>query len=332
MSVVLEAKNLKKVYTSRKGGLRTKELIAVDDVSFAVNEGEILGFIGPNGAGKTTTIKMLTGLARPSGGEVVICGYSVSKEHTKAMRYVGGVIETPDMYPDMSGLNNLKYLVTLHPKDTMIDTSDTALQATPKKQLDARRVEDVLKMVGLWDRRNDLVRKYSLGMKQRLGIAQALLSKPKLLILDEPANGLDPAGIKYIRDLLRNLADVYKMGILVSSHQLSELQLMCDRVLIINNGKIVSEKRMDQLDADEAGTAVIVIKTDRLQESTSYLKEKLALDAQINGSEIRVRTAIDIGTITKELVLGGYNILGIYKEEVRLEDVFINATKEDGNV
>jgi len=328
MPAVLEVKHLKKTYVSRKGAGRTSELVAVDGVSFEINEGEILGFIGPNGAGKTTTIKMITGLAKPTEGEISICGHSVAKDRVRAMRYVGGVIETPDMYPDMTGLTNLKYLVTLHPKDTMIDPQDATLAAKPKKELDAQRVEDVLRMVGLWERRNDLVRKYSLGMKQRLGIAQALLSKPKLLILDEPANGLDPAGIKYIRDLLRNLAGVYKMGILVSSHQLNEIQLMCDRVLIINNGKIISQKRIDELSKDETGASNIVIKIDKPAEAAAYVKQKFNVNAQISGSDLRIRTAMDTGTLTKELVLGGFNVYGIATEEVRLEDVFIDATGE----
>lgn len=328
MTAVLEVNNLKKVYESRKGSNRTRELVAVDDVSFSLSEGEILGFIGPNGAGKTTTIKMIAGLAKPTQGKIKICGYSVDKERVAAMRYVGGVIETPDMYPDMSGLKNLKYLVSLHPRDTMVDENDAALSSLTKKELDDRRVEDVLKMVGLWDRRNDLVRKYSLGMKQRLGIAQALLSKPKLLILDEPANGLDPAGIKYIRDLLRHLADVYKMGILVSSHQLSELQLMCDRVLIINNGKITAEKRMDELAKDSAGASNIIIKVDKPQQAADFIKGKFASEVEARSGEIRIHTDIDTGTLTKELVLAGFNIYGVTAEEVRLEDIFISATTE----
>lgn len=326
MAAVLEVKNLTKVYP-RKG--HKDGLTAVNDVSFRVNEGEIVGFIGPNGAGKTTTIKMIAGLARPTAGEVFICGHSVTRDRVNAMKHVGGVIETPDMYHDMSGLKNLNYLVSLHPKETMLDPSDERFSTVSKKELDAQRVEDVLKMVGLWDRRGDQVRKYSLGMKQRLGIAQALLSKPKLLILDEPANGLDPAGIKYIRELLRRLADTYKIGMLVSSHQLSELQLMCDRVIIINNGKIIAERRMDELSAGEyKGGARIIIRVDRPAEAAALLKEKLEIQAEVIGEELRATTSAETAVITKELVLGGFNVYGITREEIRLEDVFIDATGE----
>jgi ABC-2 type transport system ATP-binding protein len=328
MGVVLEVKNLTKVYSSHKGLSRAKTLRAVDNISFEVHEGEVVGFIGPNGAGKSTTIKMITGLAKPTSGEIKICGYSVDKNHVEAMKYVGGVIETPDMYGDISGENNLKYLVTLHPRETMVDINDPALSLLTKKEIDKKRVEDVLRMVGLWERRTDLVRRYSLGMKQRLGIAQALLSKPKLLVLDEPANGLDPAGIIYIRTLLRKLAEVYKMGILVSSHQLSELQLMCTRVLVISNGKITAEKNMDELAQDETGAHIITLVTDRPQESAEFLQTKFGLHPQIEGSQIKLNTSIDTGTITKELVLAGFNVLGVNIEKVRLEDLFMNATKE----
>jgi len=328
MSAVLEVKNLTKVYTNRKGLSRAKELRAVDNVSFEVREGEVVGFIGPNGAGKSTTIKMITGLAKPTSGEVMICGCSVVKDHINAMKHIGGVIETPDMYPDMSGEKNLQYLVTLHPRETMVDPADTTLSAMTKKDIDKKRVEDVLRMVGLWDRRTDLVRKYSLGMKQRLGIAQALLSKPKLLVLDEPANGLDPAGIIYIRDLLRKLAEVYKMGILVSSHQLSELQLMCSRVVVISNGKITAEKNMDEFAEDETGARIITLSTDKPEEAAAFLKEKFDLQPKMEGTQIKIHTSIDTGTITKELVLAGFSVTGVNIEKVRLEDLFMSATKE----
>lgn len=328
MGAILEVSNVTKVYTNRNGLSRARELRAVDNISFEVREGEVVGFIGHNGAGKSTTIKMITGLAKPTKGEIRICGYSVTKDRVKAMRQVGGVIETPDMYPDMSGEKNLKYLVTLHPRDTMVEEGDQTLAALTKKEIDDKRVEDVLRMVGLWERRHDLVRKYSLGMKQRLGIAQALLSKPKLLILDEPVNGLDPAGIIYIRDLLKKLAEVYRMGILVSSHQLSELQLMCTRVLVISNGVITAEKSMDELAEDETGAHIITLNTDRPEEAAAFLKTKFDLKSAKEGGQLRIHTSIDTGTITKELVLAGYNVLGVSIEKVKLEDLFMHATKE----
>ena len=192
--------------------------IAVNNISFRINEGEIFGFLGPNGAGKSTTMKMICGLTKITRGEIYVCGKSVKKDYVETAKLIGGLIETPIMYNYMSGYDNLKYYASLH---TSVKKSDILAYA---------------KVVGLENRLRDKVSTYSLGMKQRLGICQALLHKPKLLILDEPLSGLDPAGVKEIRDFLKLLARKQHIAILVSSHMLGEMEQLCDTIGIINNG------------------------------------------------------------------------------------------------
>ncbi|MBR4003972.1 MAG: ABC transporter ATP-binding protein [Clostridia bacterium] len=218
--VVLRVKNLTKKFGNR---------IAVDNISFDIFEGEIFGFLGPNGAGKTTAIRMITGLAKPNSGNVIICGKSLKTHFEKAILNVGGIIENPEMYKNLSGLENLKYFAGLY------------------KGVGKDRIEEVTRIVGLSDRINDKVKTYSLGMKQRLGIAQALLHRPKLLILDEPTNGLDPTGIIEMRRFLKQTAINEGIGILISSHNLSEMELMCDTVGIISAGRIEKIRAIDQL-------------------------------------------------------------------------------------
>lgn len=217
---VLRVKNLTKKFGSR---------IAVNNISFDIFEGEIFGFLGPNGAGKTTAIRMITGLAKPTEGNVLICGKSIKTHFEKAISHVGGIIENPEMYKNLSGLENLKYFAGLY------------------KGVTRDRINEVVDIVGLTGRINDKVKTYSLGMKQRLGIAQALLHRPSLLILDEPTNGLDPSGIIEMRRFLKQTALKENIGILISSHNLSEMELMCDTIGIINSGKLEKIRAIDQL-------------------------------------------------------------------------------------
>jgi ABC-2 type transport system ATP-binding protein len=215
----LTATNLTKVI-----GKRT----IVDDVSFSLNPGEVFGFLGPNGAGKTTTIRMLVGLIKPTAGRVTICGHDVRHEFEAAMRCLGCIVETPDLYRFMSGRENLEHFARM-------------------LGVEQAEIGRVAEMVALSHRLDQRVGTYSLGMRQRLGIAQALLGRPKLLILDEPANGLDPAGIREIRELLRRLATEQGMSVFVSSHLLAEIELTCDRVAIIHHGRIHREGSVPEL-------------------------------------------------------------------------------------
>ena len=196
------------------------ERTIVDDVSFELRPGEVFGFLGPNGAGKTTTIRMLVGLIRPTRGTVSVCGYDIRHQFEDAMRCIGCIVENPDLYRFMTGRENLEHFAR------MLGVSH-------------EEIERVAELVNLSHRLDQRVGTYSLGMRQRLGIAQAMLGNPRVLILDEPANGLDPAGIREIRELLRTLAAERGMAVFVSSHLLAEIELTADRVAIIHKGRIL---------------------------------------------------------------------------------------------
>ena len=209
----LAARNLTKVIGDRT---------IVEDVSFELQPGEVFGFLGPNGAGKTTTIRMLVGLIKPTAGTVEICGHDVRREFEKAMRCIGCIVENPDLYRFMTGRENLQHFSRM-------------------LGIEKSEIERVAELVNLDHRLDQRVGTYSLGMRQRLGIAQAMLGSPRVLILDEPSNGLDPAGIREIRELLRNLATERGLAVFVSSHLLGEVELMCDRVAIIHRGRILKD-------------------------------------------------------------------------------------------
>jgi len=213
-SKVLEVSNLSKSFGKRK---------VLDNINLTIHEGDIVGLIGPNGAGKTTLIKTILSLYKSDSGSVKICGFDIKKDLEKALSKTGSIIENPDMYLSLSGKKNLQI---------------TALINDIK---DKEYIDEMVKFVGLSDRINDKVKKYSLGMKQRLALANALIKKPKLLILDEPTNGLDPRGIKELRQMLKKISVDENMSILISSHILSEVENICDRVVIIDKGNIVSE-------------------------------------------------------------------------------------------
>lgn len=224
--------------------IRGKQIIQA--INFDLIPGQITGFIGPNGAGKTTTIRIMTGLMKPTSGEVEIGGISMQKNFSEAIRPVGVIVENPEMYSYLSGYKNLLHFARMHDK-------------VSKDEL-AR----IIDQVGLTDRIHEKVSTYSLGMRQRLGLAQALLHKPKFLILDEPTNGLDPAGIRELRVLLRKLADEEGVAVLVSSHLLTEIELMCDRIIIIQRGQIVetrdiraSQQSRYRFDIDNEGLEVL---------------------------------------------------------------------------
>ena len=209
---VLEVSNLKKVIGKRE---------IIKDISFSIKEGEIFGFLGPNGAGKTTTIRMLVGLIRPTSGSILICGNDLKSNPEKALKEVGAVVENPELYKYLSGRENLMQIARI-------------------RGISKEKVNETITLVGLMDRIDDKFGKYSLGMKQRLGLAASLLSDPKLLILDEPTNGLDPSGILDFREIVKKAAKERGMAVFISSHILSEVQNLCDRVAFINHGIIKS--------------------------------------------------------------------------------------------
>jgi ABC-2 type transport system ATP-binding protein len=218
--VVLSAEGLAKRYGDRE---------VVTDASFQLHAGEVFGFLGPNGAGKTTTIRMLVGLVRPTRGRVVIDGCDVQKDFEGAMRRVGCIVEMPDLYGFLTGRENLEHFARM--------IGDGAFS----------RIEELARLVKMDGRLDDLVRTYSLGMRQRIGIAQALLADPAVLILDEPTNGLDPAGIRNMRELIRHLARERGLAVFVSSHILAEVERTCDRVAIVHRGRTLASGLLTEL-------------------------------------------------------------------------------------
>src|SRR5690606_5369446 len=209
---IVQIKNLSKTIGKKK---------IIKNLSLDLHKGEITGFLGPNGAGKTTTIRMMVGLMRPTEGEVWIDGQSVQADFEGSIQKVGVIVENPEMYKYMSGYKNLLHFSRMH------------------KGVSKERIDEVVKQVGMQNRINEKVASYSLGMRQRLGLAQALLHDPKFLILDEPTNGLDPAGIREFRIYLQKIAKENGVAIFVSSHLLSEIELLCDRIAIIQNGELI---------------------------------------------------------------------------------------------
>ncbi len=203
--------------------VRGRQLLT--NICFEVKQGTICGLLGPNGAGKTTLIRILTGLVQPTTGEVFINGTNIVTQRKQAAQHLGAIVEAPIFFPYMTGRENLRNLARLH-------------QGLSKKE-QIERVEEVLSIVSLQDRGDDTVKTYSLGMKQRLGIAQALLGYPSFLILDEPVNGLDPMGIRDIRELLLQLNEQYKITILISSHLLDELQKVCHQIVVLRDGALL---------------------------------------------------------------------------------------------
>jgi ABC-2 type transport system ATP-binding protein len=213
---VLEVKNVSK---------RVRGRTLIENVSFAVQKGDICGFLGPNGAGKTTMMRLLTGLIAPTAGELLVSGVDVQRDRLGALGKMGAIIESPIFFPYLSGRKTLRNLARLHPN----------LSRAEQKA----KVEEVLEIVGLKDRARDKVGTYSLGMKQRLGIAQALLGNPEVVILDEPANGLDPMGMRELRELILHLREAYGITFFISSHLLDELQQICNRLVVIRDGRLI---------------------------------------------------------------------------------------------
>ncbi len=239
--VVLRTRDLVKQYGQR---------LAVNNLNLEVYRGDIFGFLGPNGAGKTTTIRMALGLIAPTSGSVEILGHDVFKYRAEILPHVGALVETPALYLYMSGRDNLRAVASV-------------LGGVPDKRIDA-----VLEMVGLRVRQKDRVRTYSLGMKQRLGVAMALLQDPEVLVLDEPANGLDPAGIVEMRDLMHRLTAEGKT-VFISSHLLTEVQQICTRVAIINLGKLVTETTVEEL---LTGRGEFTVSVERASEALALVK------------------------------------------------------------
>ena len=298
-NIILRCENLDKK-------IRKKQILK--NVSVELYEGDILGFIGPNGAGKTTTIKLILGLQGITSGKVEINGYDVEKNFEKAIKQVGAIVENPDLYMYLTGFQNLKLISNLY------------------KNVDNNRINEVVKLVGLENRINDKVSKYSLGMRQRLGIAQAILHKPNLLILDEPTNGLDTEGIKEVRELLLKLAKEEKMAIFISSHNLAELDNFCNKICIIKNGQIIETNTISEL-KKETQIPEYTIEVDNTKKIKTLIQNAELIDK--NYFKIAIQKE-NIPFIVKQLVNNDISIYSICEESLTLEDAFIKKT--GGNV
>lgn len=282
--------------------------VILKDISFSLDEKDIMAFIGPNGAGKTTTIKCILGLQKISSGNVFINGYDIKKDFVKAIKNVGAIIEEPDLYMYLSGYDNLKLIARMYKH---VDTSD---------------IYRVVELVGLESRIHDKVSKYSLGMRQRLGIAASLLHTPNLLILDEPTNGLDPEGIKDLRVMLKRLAKS-GVAILISSHNLSELESFCTRVCIISDGKILEETSINKI--KEMDENKYIIKVNDSKKCKMLLKE---FDKIIDKNHIEVVSdENDIALFIKELVVNDILVYEVKKCVLSLEEAFIKKSGGENN-
>ena len=256
---VLEVKDVKKHIGKRE---------IIKGISFSVKEGEIFGFLGPNGAGKTTTIRMLVGLIEPTEGSISIMGHNIKSERELALEKVGAVVESPELYGYLSGMENL-------------------MQIARNRKVPKSDVDEIVELVGLKDRIGDTVRKYSLGMKQRLGLAVALLTKPKLLILDEPTNGLDPSGILDFRDIVKKIARETKTSVFVSSHILGEVQQLCDTVAFTNGGIIKSvESVKSDIEKEDIETIALTVREEEacleVFKSLDYIKNFTNIENTFN--------------------------------------------------
>ena len=301
---VLSINNLCKSFGSRR---------ILDNISFDVEKGEILGLLGPNGSGKTTTIKLALGLLKIDAGNVTICGYDVKNDFEKAIRNVGAIVENPEMYKNLTGRQNLMQYYRMY-DDINLETLEWAI-----------------KSVGLSNRIDEKISKYSLGMRQRLGIAQALLHSPKLLILDEPTNGLDPEGIKQFRDFLSYLAHEKGISVLISSHLLAELDSLCDRVAVINSGRIVGIQTMEQIRHFGEEKASYKLIVDNSEITSSVFEEKGIEYQIISENTFKVSVDEDVAeTIMPTLFERGVRVKAFAPIEKTLEDAFIQMVTESG--
>ncbi|EJO5348098.1 ABC transporter ATP-binding protein [Clostridium botulinum] len=284
-----------------------KEIIK--DVSFSVKAGEVFGFLGPNGAGKTTTIRMMVGLIAPTKGSIKIMGHDIQKERIKALKNVGCIVENPDMYNDLTGMQNLKYYGDLYGDITK------------------ERINEVAELVGLKDRINDKVRKYSLGMKQRLGLGQAILSNPKLLILDEPTNGLDPIGIHEFREIVTNIAKENNSAVFISSHILSEIEQMCDHFAIINEGSIKTIQAVSEESSNIERLRISTNEIKKIQDVFSKLNFVRNINVEQNSIIVEISPK-NFSDIIKEIGKNDININDIRRIESNLENKFMKILEE----
>lgn len=280
----------------------------IHDISFQLRKGEIKGLLGPNGSGKTTILKMLVGLLKPTAGMITICGKNIQRDFAKAIRHVGAIIENPELYEYLSGYDNLQIFYR-------------SSQDVPKN-----RVDEVIELLGMEDYIHDKVKTYSLGMLQRLGLAQAMLHRPSILLLDEPTNGLDPSGIQDLRIHLKMLANE-GTAIIISSHLLAEIEMICDSVLILEDGKIVSDRSLEEF-RNELGQGNVyrfkVLDIGKLKQFFALHSEYEQLAEVLeNGFQIQLLEH-EVAILNQLLVENKIHVVGIEKNKTSLEQAFLS--------
>lgn len=288
-------------HVTKKVGSRT----LIDQLSFSVQKGQICGFLGPNGAGKTTLIRLLTGLIRPTSGDLKIKGTSVIQNRTQALQHVGAIVESPIFFPYLTGRKALFNLARLHPQ--------------LKRHQRQRKVREVLEKVGLTDAAEQKVRTYSLGMKQRLGIAQALLGDPEIIILDEPANGLDPMGMRELRNLILQLRKDVGCSFLISSHLLDELQQLCDHLVVIKEGKHIWQGDIDEI----FGETQYVYTLSPLSKAKTIIQREYSVQT-LAQNQLQVEIPDEeVSRLNQILIQNHIQVIRVEKQQKRLEDVFV---------
>ncbi|WP_028783518.1 ABC transporter ATP-binding protein [Thalassobacillus devorans] len=280
----------------------------IDDLSLDLYPGQVTGFLGPNGAGKTTTIRMMVGLMKVTSGEVMIDGYKLKDNYRKSIAQVGAIVENPEMYKFMSGYQNLVHFARL------------------QGNISKERIKEVVKQVGLESRIHDKVQAYSLGMRQRLGLAQAILHKPKFLILDEPTNGLDPAGIREFRMYLRKIATEDGVSVFVSSHLLSEIELMCDRIAIIQQGKLISIRSVQGSDQDKRKT--FLFKVSDKEKAWQIVRDNFGdIEVEVVNDRLMIKLEKEQSAkVNRIFIESGIDVYEIIPHKKTLEEEFLEMT------
>ncbi|MCM3039134.1 ABC transporter ATP-binding protein [Paenibacillus motobuensis] len=303
MNTIISTHNLTKCYGS---------VSSVNNVNLSVYEGDVYGFLGPNGAGKSTTLKMLLGLVQPTDGKVAVFGKDFSKNRRLILSQTGSLIESPSFYGHLTGYENMRIMQSL-------------------RNVPDRNVNEALQIVRLEKQKDKKVNQYSLGMKQRLGIAMALIAFPKLLILDEPTNGLDPAGIGEIRELIQSLPHRYGITVLISSHLLSEIEQIANSVGIISQGKLLFQGSMDQLRSKSETR--IALKTENNAEAERILLNQ-GLSPLLENGYLTLRGVEDneVARINKTLVHTGVDVIRIEEQRKSLENLFLEMTGKESSL
>ncbi|WP_339184457.1 ABC transporter ATP-binding protein [Oceanobacillus sp. FSL W7-1293] len=284
----------------------------IKGLNFEIKSGEVFGFIGPNGAGKTTTIRMMVGLIKMSGGDVQILGKSIKNDYKEAIKEVGAIVENPEMYPFMTGMQNLIHFARMLPN------------------VSKERIQEVISLVGLEKAIKEKIGKYSLGMRQRLGIAQALLHNPSVLILDEPTNGLDPAGIREIRHYIRRLAEEQNVAVIISSHLLSEIELMCDRIGIIKNGELITIQNVHDAADTEQDSHQIQMEVTPAEKAMELLSTEYEIEAVLKSDLITFQSQREeIPNIIQTFVRNDISIYQVEVSRATLEEKFFDLIGEN---